>query len=301
MKIQCSCGVKYTFDVTPEMANQPIHFVCSSCGLDASEYVTNLVRQELGAGPAPAAPVAAAPGPIRVATRVPGGSPTAPAPPSSAPRLHISRPAHPSETAAATPAVPSATADAPVLCSKHPGQVATERCYMCQKPICPLCMELFGYVCSPLCKAKANSHGIDIPIYEGQKSVVEARVWRKTVWATAAICAVIVLLLGFWIWYRFSGSTPKTVFSVKFPERAHSGQSYIPGKEQILFLRGGTLARYDMPTQKEIWSLSLIDKVAIEKEVADTIKNYEKLIYKANNEAWEHVPKMPAREKLAKE
>ena len=301
MKIQCSCGSKYTFEVTPEMANQPIHFVCSSCGLDASEYVTNLVRQELGASPAAAGTPVAAPAPIRVAAPVRVALPAAPSASPVAPRLHISKPAYLSETALPAAAVPTASADAPVLCSKHPGQVATERCYMCQKPICPQCMELFGYVCSPLCKAKANSHGIDIPVHEGQSSVVEARAWRKTVWATSAICGVLVLLLGFWVWYRFFGSAPKTVFSLKFPERAHSGQSFIPGKDQIVFLRGGTLARYDMPTQKQIWSLSLIDKVAIEKEVADTIKSYEKLIYKANNEGWEKVPKMPDREKLARE
>src|SRR6266850_93827 len=180
MKIQCSCGSRYTLDVTPEMANQPVHFVCSSCGLDASEYVTNLVRQELGASPAPAGIPVAAPAPIRVAAPVRVALPAAPSASPAAPRLHISKPAHQSETALPAEAVPTSSADAPVLCSKHPGQMATERCYMCQKPICPQCMELFGYVCSPLCKAKANSHGIDIPVYEGQSSVVEARAWRKT-------------------------------------------------------------------------------------------------------------------------
>ena len=47
-------------------------------------------------------------------------------------------------------------------------------------------MEVFGYVCSPLCRGKANSHGIQIPVYEGQRSVVEARLWRKTVRVLAA-------------------------------------------------------------------------------------------------------------------
>ena len=49
MKLQCSCGAKYTFEVTPDMAQQPVHFVCSACGLDASEYVTQLVRQQFAA------------------------------------------------------------------------------------------------------------------------------------------------------------------------------------------------------------------------------------------------------------
>src|SRR5947209_18105664 len=53
MKIQCSCGAKYSFDVTHEMANERVHFVCSTCGLDASEYVTNLIRQEIGSSGTP--------------------------------------------------------------------------------------------------------------------------------------------------------------------------------------------------------------------------------------------------------
>src|ERR1035438_3851888 len=72
MKIQCSCGAKYAFDVTPEMAKTPVRFVCSACGLDASDFVNSLVRQELGlsaaavGAPAPvalhvAAPVQSAP------------------------------------------------------------------------------------------------------------------------------------------------------------------------------------------------------------------------------------------------
>src|ERR1035437_5691058 len=68
MKIQCSCGAKYEFDVTPEMAKTPVRFVCSACGLDASDFVNSLVRQELGLSAA--AVGAAVPAPLHVATPV---------------------------------------------------------------------------------------------------------------------------------------------------------------------------------------------------------------------------------------
>ena len=85
-----------------------------------------------------------------------------------------SGPAPEAKTAETMPRAP-AVADEPQLCLKHPGQLMTTKCYVCSKPMCPQCMELFGYVCSPLCKARADSHGIDVPIYEGQRSFKQAR------------------------------------------------------------------------------------------------------------------------------
>ncbi len=48
MKLQCSCGAKYAFDITPEMAQKPVRFVCPQCGADSSDFVNQLVRSELG-------------------------------------------------------------------------------------------------------------------------------------------------------------------------------------------------------------------------------------------------------------
>ena len=48
MKIQCACGAKYAFDATPEMVENPVRFVCQNCGLDSSDFVNGLIRQELG-------------------------------------------------------------------------------------------------------------------------------------------------------------------------------------------------------------------------------------------------------------
>lgn len=338
MKLQCSCGAKYSFEVTPDMANQPVHFSCPTCGMDYSEFVTNLVRQQLGSAPASAiappppgyvappplsiAPAPPAVGPVPAAApvlapigsiRVPGASgsssqpaapptpavsqpsqpairipavspasntppqpavapaaaaapapgptrivippkpvaaiappPTAIAPPpqlpavaggasipasqSSAPKSVARIVSHPPPAApvAAAPVLaaatvpqpapasglrinketPTATAqvetpqttapDAPKPCFRHMGQFAVEKCYVCSKPICPKCMELFGYVCSPLCKSKAEAQGIEIPVFGGQRDVKEARSWRKTVLVTTSACSIIAAVLGVW-------------------------------------------------------------------------------------------------------
>src|SRR5689334_4399855 len=71
MKIQCSCGAKYEFEVTPDMAQRPVQFTCPSCGGDLSESLTNLVRAELAQGASSVAqviqsPQLAAHSPLRV-------------------------------------------------------------------------------------------------------------------------------------------------------------------------------------------------------------------------------------------
>src|SRR6267154_1869782 len=91
MKLQCSCGAKYTFEVTPEMAAEPVHFVCSACGMDASAFVTQLVRQHLGEGAPAITPSASgiAPAPPSIAPAPPNYAPPsaaiAPPPPGYAP------------------------------------------------------------------------------------------------------------------------------------------------------------------------------------------------------------------------
>ncbi len=164
-------------------------------------------------------------------------------------------------------------------------------------------MQLFGYVCSPLCKAKADSHGITIPVFEGQQSVKEARVWRRVVWTSSSIGVLVALLLGFWFWYAWFGRTPKTMFSVRFPTPSYSGQSVICGKsrDQIVFLHGTMLARYDMVQKKQLWADDLLDKAQIQAAIARQQQATQKLIDRANNEAWENVPKMPSAEKLEQE
>ena len=33
MKFQCPCGAKFAFDIAPEMVQNPVKFVCPTCGL----------------------------------------------------------------------------------------------------------------------------------------------------------------------------------------------------------------------------------------------------------------------------
>ena len=263
MKIQCSCGAKYAFDITPEMGQTPIRFVCQTCGLDSSEYVNALIRQQLTSTTTVEAPSAAA---TAVDTPSTGTSRL---------RIEVSRAAKPAE---------EEEAGTLPLCAKHPGQLTTHHCVVCRKPICPKCMEFFGYVCSPLCSAKAEAQGIEVPEYAGKKSTLEAREWRKAGLVGGVIAAVVAGLLGLWFWYAWIGSVPRPMFSVRFAEPAYAGQSMVCGSGQIVFLHGGTLARYDMRTKAEIWSRNLIDKKQIAAVVAQETGETQPLTTGPDNE-----------------
>ncbi len=243
MKIQCACGAKYAFDATPEMLQNPVRFVCPSCGLDSSDFVNELIWREF-AGQTPAAP-----------------PPSAPAEPATkSPRLKISI-AGPQPTAPVEEVAPAPTAEE--HCPKHPRELATDHCVVCGKPMCPQCMKLFGHVCSPLCRAKAEAQNINVPVYAGQSAVADARYWRKVGTIAGLIAFVVVAALGFWTWYAWIGSLPHTAFSIRFDDRAYAGESRLCGTNQIVFLHGGTLARYDIKSGKEIWSKELVTKQQI--------------------------------------
>src|SRR5204863_1422414 len=141
------------------------------------------------------------------------------------------------------------------------------------------------------CRAKAGSHGIEIPVFEGQKSVVEARSWQKIVRIASAAGVALGLVIAVWCWYEFFAARPKPVFKTRFEDVAYSGQSIIAATNQILFLHGGTLGRHDMKQKKEVWAHYIVDKERIEREIKAEMKHMQKVIDKANSDNPDCVPK----------
>jgi outer membrane protein assembly factor BamB len=287
MKIQCPCGAKYAFDVTPEMAREPVKFVCPQCGLDSSEVVNQLVQEELAEQNLPAVPA-------------PPDAPLPPLKPAPA-RLKITHTDRPVAPPSAEPAPPSGS-HVSKYCQKHAGVLATEKCVVCGKPICPKCMEMFGYFCSPLCKNKADSVGIDAPIYAGQRFAVEKRFWRKTGSIFGSLFALLVVALGVWIWYAWFGSVPHPSFSVRFADddRAYAGGAELVADNQIVFLHGGTLARYDLKTGKPIWSRELVSKDQIAAIVNEVVSARARANQQSGGDEYIRTPAAGADERNAK-
>ncbi len=282
MKLQCPCGAKFDFAITPDMARQPMRFVCDQCGLDSSDFVNEMIRKELTEQAAAGAGEMAEPALT------------------AAPRLRVAlAPERPDQPPATPP--PVASAGRMPVCTKHPRQQTIEHCAVCAKPICPQCMELFGYVCSVACQTRAAAQGMQVPQYAGQRFRVEADRWRKLGKIFAALGVGVVALLGLWIWYAWFGSVPRPVFAVRFPEMVYSGTARLCAQNQLMVLRGGSLARYDLKTGKEIWSRELLDAARIARAADREFKAAAALVEKATSENPDTAPKMPSREKLLAE
>src|SRR3954470_68499 len=181
LKIKCQCGVKYALDVTPQTVANPIQFLCQYCGVDSSAAVNEIIRQQFKASVLPPTerlptiPVAATP----IVASIISAPPPPPAAPPARPASAKLRVAVHTEPAAQASASSGEEAPAGKPCLKHPGNFATEECLVCHKPICPKCMELFGYVCSAYCQSQAEKLKIEVPVFAGQKALVERKYWRK--------------------------------------------------------------------------------------------------------------------------
>jgi len=278
MKIQCACGTKYSFDITPEMAKAPIKLVCQNCGVDNSAAVNQVIQQQYGAvssgqtgGPLTAPQpdiVPPAPG-TRIIPAATAAAPRVPAVAAPALRIGVSPSSPPASSAPAdnTPGIE--------LCARHSNQPVTNRCRVCEKPMCPKCMEIFGFVCSAYCKGNAENQGIDLPRFAGQRALVEA---SQTKWIGRALggaFALFFLTMAAWGWYAWVGSVPKVAASLKLAESGSSGQLHIVGKNQAVFLHRGKLTRHDLKENREIWSTTLLDE---ERIVAESKATYEKFV-----------------------
>ncbi len=273
IKIQCPCGAKYAFEVAPECAARPVTFVCQQCGLDSSAAVNQIIRQQFGAAAAPPAePKPGAQTPPAAAAAAPVACAASPAPGPPPQRVHVptsATPSTPKPAAQPAPApvaaVAAASAPAAQVCRRHGDQVTVSECAVCHKPICPKCLEQFGYLCSAYCKAQAEKLELDVPVYEFQKHRVEANYWRKVRWISAGIALLVLSLLGVWGWYLFIGSHPKVIYSVKLREADSGGFCRLISPDDVLMRHGDRLVRYDVKQRKEVWSTVLVEN----KHVAD--------------------------------
>jgi hypothetical protein len=152
---------------------------------------------------------------------------------------------------------------------------------VCGKPICPLCMKMFGYVCSPLCRQKAELTGVEVPEYELQNSVLDRKYQRKLTTTILGAGGGLALIIGIWIWYLLVGSQPRPAYIARLTPPAHSGKIHLVGKNQLIVIHGGTLSRHDVGAKKEIWSASLVDRLKLLTEAKANLQQIEEEVRRA--------------------
>lgn len=277
VKVLCPCGTKFAFEVEPVNGRMPMEVQCPSCNTDSTMLANAAIAGQLAADTttAPAAPEpppgSAEPPKVRIRmSAAPAASSPPPAPPAEEPsraRLRTASALQPAAPATPPDRVPAPEAR-PAFCARQKTDHAVETCRVCGKPICPKCMELYGYVCSVFCRTKAEAEGIVLPRYAKQRNLIEAGVRSKGRLVGVAITAGVALLFATWIWWAFFGTKPAVMFSLQVP-KAERGTVYeMLSQTEILVLKENQLALlYVANGGKEVWSTPL--------ETAKTVRAVE--------------------------
>ena len=226
IKIQCGCGTRFAFEVEPVNGRMPVRVKCPGCDADATDLANEAIRQEYGAAPAPI-PV---PVPFPVA---------------------VSQPV--AVVAASAAEVPGAA----IFCPRHPNNPATETCRVCGKPICNECMSIHGYTCSTFCRKRAETTGLELPVYAKQRAVIEARVARVATLILWVAMVLGVVVVGAWIWYTFWASHPRVIYSENLPHGDRARYYQFLGPDQVLCIKANQMSLFDVAQHKPLWSVPL--------------------------------------------
>jgi hypothetical protein len=226
IKILCTCGTKYAFEVEPVDGKMPFRVECPQCHADGTNaadasLLSNLVQS--APAPVPSSPAAAA-GVIRVQ-------------------------ATPSQIEEAPPTVN--------YCPRHREEIVVAECAVCRKPICGRCLEQFGYLCSGYCRSQATARGLYVPVYEGHKEVVEEKRVQKLKRLALAGGILAVALLGGWVWYQFWGSVPRVVHTAALPQTTEGTTCRLISPTRLLTASASRVAVTDLSSGQDVWSTTL--------------------------------------------
>jgi len=105
---------------------------------------------------------------------------------------------------------------------------------------------------------------MDAPVHVGSKLLAQRQFWKKTGLIGGALGIALGCIFGGWFWYAWIGSRPSVILRVRWDDISHSGTSEIVDGNQLVFLHGGTLARYNLQTKQKVWSLDLVTKQQID-------------------------------------
>ncbi len=295
IRVECLCGTRFKFDLDDSLTRMPGAVQCPKCNKDCTSLAdANLALQleaeksKIPEATPPARPslsisahppstqaatpaISVKPAPLLaspVGTAAPMASAPAPVkPPASGGTLRIGGTHSPtaapqgpststSKPASETP-VNSSSPDEEYLCPKHPTQESVALCAVCNKRICPTCMESFGYVCSAYCQEQGKARKMNIPIFAGQRQAKMENVRKSDMGFLRAVGAgalLVILLLAF---YNLYLAKPRSAYVLDGNNSsAFSATRWMNG-ETVVTLAGTHLAAHNSSSGKELWSADL--------------------------------------------
>ncbi len=102
------------------------------------------------------------------------------------------------------------------------------------------------------------------PVHVGRRQERLNVFWNKTGTIGKVAGSIAFVLAVFWFWYAWFGSVPHKALFVRWDDISHSGTSRFVGEDQLLFLHGGTLARYNLKTKQKVWSVDLVTQQQVD-------------------------------------
>ncbi|MDB6056545.1 MAG: Pyrrolo-quinoline quinone [Verrucomicrobiales bacterium] len=257
LKLTCRCGTRFSFDVEPVNGLMPFTVACPTCGIDGTEAANQLLAQT-GVAQKPQFTILSSTAATESAATAEPPAPYVPeVPASQKSKLRVAGAHAAAPTSPPTAAAAAATATGE-MCNRHLDKPSAAHCTVCQKPICPECMSMFGYLCSVKCRYQAEQQGTRVPVYKFQKRSVEARQFRKGALITAGVVVIIFGLIAAWYWYDFSGSKPKLNYTLKVGSD-RSVHSQFLDENQLLIVSSDRAYVHDIKTDKDVWSTDLKD------------------------------------------
>ncbi len=258
IKIECACGTKYGFEVEPVHGRMPVNVQCPDCKADGTESANRIIQAQLGSSRPTSGPIR-----VKVGAPEPKESPSTPLP--AEPVV---------EPLAASPAsepLPETPQPDKEYCPRHSGVAATAHCAVCGKPICPRCQELFGYLCSVYCQEQAVKKNIDVPVFAGQRSLVEAGQRTKTRRSLTLSGVAALLALAGWLYLAFVASKPHPAFTLETGADQPFLYARWVGSDRVVAMTGQRISLYDAATGDQVWTAALKTDEQIRQKADDAV------------------------------
>ena len=136
--------------------------------------------------------------------------------------------------------------------------------------LCPRCQELFGYLCSVYCQEQAVKKNIDVPVFAGKKSLVEAGQHTKTRRSLTLSGVAAILALAGWLYLAFVASKPHPAFTLETGADQPFLYARWVGSDRVVAMTGQRLSLYEAASGNQVWTGAFKTDEQIRQKAGDT-------------------------------